>query len=99
MPLARTRSRRKPGKRSAILELLAQVRLHDLAVMVLGEAIDEAIFLGTLEARDALEAKAVQLVHGRRRAARHHEGHDDLAPLAVGPPYDARLRDRGMGEE
>src|SRR5258708_39454622 len=89
MPLARTSSRRNPGKSSVMVEGGPQFGFHYLAIVVLRQAFDEAIFARPLEARDVVEAQAVELLRGRRRAARHHEGDHHLAPLAggaAGPP-------------
>src|SRR5260221_10176515 len=98
MPLARTSSRRNPGKSSVMVEGGPQFGFHYLAIVVLRQAFDEAIFARPLEARDVVEAQAVELLRGRRRAARHHQGDHHPAPLAVGAARHARLRDRRMRE-
>src|SRR5258708_39697535 len=91
MPLARTSSRRNPGKSSVMVEGGPQFGFHYLAIVVLRQALDEAIFARPLEARDVVEALAVELLRGRRRAAAHHEGDHHPAPPAVGGAHPPRL--------
>src|SRR5260221_14511780 len=98
MPLARTSSRRNPGKSSVMVEGGPQFGFHYLAIVVLRQAFDEAIFARPLEARDVVEAQAVELLRGRRGAPRPHEGDHPLAPLAGGAADHPRPGHRRMRE-
>jgi hypothetical protein len=74
--------------------------LRDLAVVVLGQGLDEAISLRALEAGDVVEAQAIE--RGGRdigALAPHHEGDDLLAPVGMGPADHRRLQHAGVRQQ
>src|SRR4051812_34900047 len=64
---------------------LAQFGLQDLAVVVLGQRVDEHVVLRPLVARDFAEAQFVELA---RLHVAHHIGDDDFAPFGMRPADD-----------
>src|SRR4051794_6483494 len=64
---------------------LTQFGLQDLAVIVLGQRVDEHVILGPLVARDFAEAQFVELA---RLHVAHHIGDDDFAPFGMRPADD-----------
>src|SRR5215216_5669098 len=79
-----SRAGQRPALPKKTLEQLAQFRLENLAVVVLGQRLDELVVLRPLEAGDVVEAELVEFGGLQRLAlARHDEGHHLLAPLGV----------------
>src|SRR5712691_21235 len=74
----------------------AQLRLQDLAVIVLRQRIDEDVVLRPLETRDARETERIEFV-GARLA--HHVGDDDLAPFGVRPADHRHFADFFVREQ
>src|SRR6266700_7583103 len=79
------------------LKQLPELRLENLAVVVLGQRLDELVVLGPLEARDIVEAELIEL-GGRQglAAACHYEGHDLLAPFGMRAAHHRAFGDGGM---
>jgi hypothetical protein len=81
------------GPRSVALETLPQFPFQNLSGGVLGQLIDDAPMLGTLEARDPIQAKPLQprqIEHGA--GIGDENGHDAFAPFRIG---NADHRDLG----
>ena len=79
-------------------EPVAQFPLEDLAVVVGGQGVDEAVVLGPLVPGEMVEARLVEVLDRWRRRALggHHEGHHRLAPLRVGSADDCGGANAGI---
>src|SRR5262249_5300176 len=98
---APTTSATLPFSRSGMFALAARVALtqfglEDLAVIVLGQRLDEDIILRPLETGDLRKTKLVEL--GRIRLP-HDIGDDDFAPLRIRPPDHRGFAHLAVGEQ
>ena len=77
-----------------------ELRLQHLAVIVLGQGIDKAVFPRPLEASNAAQAQRLEHPLGDICAgAAHHHGHHLLAPFGVRPSDHGHLVHAGALEQ
>src|SRR5579871_1069870 len=101
MEPAPTTSATLPFRRSGMFLLaprvaFAQFRFQNFPVIVLRQRVDEDIILRPLEARDAIEAKRVELFCA---CFAHDIGDDDLAPFGVRPADHRNFANLFVGEQ
>jgi len=83
-----------------LLQELSQVGLEDLAVAVLGEALDEPVVAWPLVARDVVEAEGVKVTwRDACFRARHDERNDLLPPFGMLAADHSAFKHHRMGEQ
>ena len=79
------------------LQLLSELCFKNLAVVVLRQTVQESIVLGTLEARNVLQTKIVQLLlTGLATGLKDYESHDLFSPVWVKSTDNRGLKNRIM---
>src|SRR5258708_4776997 len=89
----------RPGEKHPLAaELRSQLGLQYLAVVVLRQRLDEAVFARALEARNVLETQRVELFAFHRRFF-DDKGDHLLTPFLMRAADDRALGHRGMAQQ